>query len=195
MPPVPRILAFAGSLRRDSWNKKLARTGADAVRAAGSEVTLIDLADLPMPLYDGDFEKEHGLPENARLFKRLMKEHHGLLIASPEYNTSISGVLKNAIDWASRAEAGEKPLQAFDGKVAALLAASPGAFGGMRGLMALRSILGNIRVLVLPEQLVVPKVPEAFGDDGRLRDPKQQASLDAIAKRLVKLAATSTAES
>jgi len=189
MASAPKILVFAGSLRRDSWNKKLARVGADAVRAAGGEATLLDLADLPMPLYDGDLEKEHGLPEHAKRLKQLMKDHAGLLIASPEYNTSIPGVLKNAIDWASRAEAGETPLQCFDGKVAALLSASPGALGGLRGLATLRSILGGIRVLVIPEQLAVPKAHEAFDEAGKLKDAKQQTTLAAIAKRLVTVVA------
>jgi len=189
MASAPRILAFAGSLRRNSWNKKLARIAADAARAAGGEVTLLDLADLPMPLYDGDHEESQGLPENAKRFKRLMMEHSGLLISCPEYNSSISAVLKNAIDWASRQEAGETPLQCFDGKVAALLAASPGALGGLRGLVTVRSILGNIRVLVLPEQLAVAKAHEAFTEDGKLKDAKQQASVEAIARRLVTVVA------
>ena len=189
MAPPPKILVFAGSLRRDSLNKKLARVGADAVRAAGAEATLIDLADLPMPLYDGDLEKEKGLPENVQRFKRLMMEHPGFLIASPEYNTSIPGVLKNAIDWASRSEAGEAPLRCFDGKVVALLSASPGAFGGMRGLMTVRAILGGIKALVIPDQLAVPKAHEAFDADGKLKDPKQQASVEAIARRLVTVVA------
>jgi chromate reductase len=189
MPPAPKILVFAGSLRRDSWNKKLARLGADAVRAAGGEATLLDLAEVPMPLYDGDLEAAQGVPENAKRFKRLMMEHQGLLIASPEYNSSISGVLKNTIDWASRQETGEKPLQCFDGKVAALLSASPGALGGLRALVTVRSILGNIRVLVLPEQMAVSKAHESFGEDGKLKDPKQMTTLAAIAQRLVTVVA------
>lgn len=184
---VPRILAFAGSLRRDSWNKKLVRAAAESARAAGAEVTLLDLRELPMPLYDGDLEAAEGVPENARRFKKLLQEHQGLLLACPEYNSSITGVLKNAIDWASRQEEGEKSLACFDGKVAALLAASPGALGGLRGLVTVRSILSNIRVLVLPEQFALSKAHEAFGPDGTLSDAKARGSVESIARRLVEV--------
>ena len=187
--PSPKILAFAGSLRRDSFNKKLARVAADAARAAGAEVTLIDLRDLPMPIYDGDLEAAEGIPPNAKRFKELLLAHRGLLISSPEYNSSISSVLKNAIDWASRQEKGEAPLACFEGKIAGLLAASPGALGGLRGLVTVRSILSNIRVLVLPEQVAVTKAHEAFGPDGKLLDPKQNASVESLAKKLVAVAA------
>ena len=125
----------------DSWNKKLIRLGAESVRRAGAEVTLIDLRDVAMPLYDGDLEAHEGLPANARELKRLMIEHDGFLISSPEYNSSISGVLKNAIDWVSRPQPNEPPAPAFRGKVAGLLAASPGNLGGIRGLAVLRQIL------------------------------------------------------
>ena len=119
---------------------------ADAARDAGAEVTLIDLRDLPLPLFDGDLEDKQGLPENAKKLKALLRAHDGLLISSPEYNSSITGVLKNAIDWASRAETDdEPPLVCFRGKVAALLSASPGALGGLRGLVHLRAILGKHR--------------------------------------------------
>ena len=185
MPFQPRILVFAGSLRRESWNKKLARLAADAARAAGAEVTFLDLKDLPMPVYDGDLEAAEGVPANAKRFKELLLAHQGLLISSPEYNSSISGALKNAIDWASRQEPGEAPLACFNGKVAGLLAASPGALGGLRGLVTLRSILGNIGVLVLPDQLAVPKAHEAFAEDGNLKDAKQQAAVERIAGKLV----------
>lgn len=185
MSSNPRILAFAGSTRTDSFNKALVRVAADAARRAGGEVTLVDLRDFPMPLYDGDFEQSQGLPENAKRFKELMLANDGLLISSPEYNSSISGVLKNTIDWASRQVPGEVPLACFNGKVAGLLSASPGALGGLRGLVTVRSILGNINVLVLPDQLSVSKANEAFTDDGAIKDAKQRATIDRIATRLV----------
>ena len=106
---TPEILAFAGSTRTESYNKKLVRLAADAARAAGANVTVIDLRDLPLPLFDEDFETAHGLPENAKKLKSLMKEHDGFLISSPEYNSSITAVLKNAIDWASRPETEDEP--------------------------------------------------------------------------------------
>jgi chromate reductase, NAD(P)H dehydrogenase (quinone) len=112
---TPRILAFAGSLRVDSWNKKLARLAAEGAKAAGAEITLADLRDMPMPVFDEDLEKRDGMPEGAKKFKALLLDHHGLLIASPEYNSSLSAALKNAIDWASRGAAGEAPLAAFTG--------------------------------------------------------------------------------
>lgn len=185
MTYTPRILAFAGSTRADSFNKKLVRVAADAARGAGGDVTMLDLRDIPMPLYDGDLEAAEGLPENARRFKALMLAHDGLLISSPEYNSSISGVLKNAIDWASRTEPGEGSLAAFEGKVAALMSASPGALGGLRGLVTVRSILGNIRVLVLPNQVAVARAHEAFKPEGTLSDFKQQASVEALGTTLV----------
>src|SRR5579883_873289 len=159
-----KILCFAGSLRRDSLNKKLVKIGMKAAESAGAEVTYLDLKDLPLPVYDGDIEAESGLPENAKKLKEIMLAHHGLLIAAPEYNSSISGALKNAIDWASRPGEGEPPLSlaCFAGKVAALLAASPGGYGGLRGLTHVRSILGNIKVIVIPEQYVLAQAHQAF---------------------------------
>ncbi len=185
---TPKILAFAGSLRKDSFNKRLVRIAADGARAAGAEVTLLDLADIPLPLYDEDTETAHGIPNNAIKLKRIFNAHHGLLISSPEYNSSISGVLKNAIDWVTRPEPEEPPLRDIRGKTAAPLAASPGNLGGLRGLVHLRAILGNIRVLVLPEQQAVPKAHEAF-DGPHLTDPAMKASVEAIGERLAKVTA------
>ncbi len=182
-----RILSFAGSLRRDSWNKKLAHVAAEAARAAGAEVTEIDLRDYEMPFYDGDIEQSKGLPEAAKRLRELMMSHQGLLISSPEYNSSISGVLKNSIDWVSRNEKGAGSLECFDGKVAGIMAASPGALGGLRGLVTLRSILGNIRVIVVPEQIALSKAHEAFDEKGALRDEKQHESVRKIAARVVHL--------
>lgn len=187
MPSI-KIVSFAGSLRSGSWNKKLIRIAAAGARAAGAEVTELDLRDLPMPLYDGDIEREHGLPPNAKVFKRLLKESHGMLISSPEYNSAFPAVLKNAIDWASRLEPNETPLSAFKGKVAGLMAASPGNLGGVRGLAVLRTILANIGTVVVPTQLAIPRAADAFDDDGSLKDERQQASIEAIAAEVVRFA-------
>ena len=181
---TPRILAFSGSLRRESFNKKLVLIAAKAARDAGAEVTLIDLKDFPLPLFDQDLEAEQGMPENGKKLKQLFIDHDGLLIASPEYNSSITAVLKNAIDWVSRPAPGEPSLVAFKGKVATLMSASPGALGGLRGLVHLRSILGNIGVIVLPDQIAVAKAHEAFKPDGSLTDPKHQAGIEALGKTL-----------
>ncbi|MEH2025012.1 NADPH-dependent FMN reductase [Nostoc sp.] len=187
MASTPKILAFAGSTRIDSYNKKLVKIAAAGAKAAGAEVTYIDLRDLPLPLFDEDLEAQEGLPANARTFKDLMISHQGLLIASPEYNSSLTAVLKNAIDWASRPAPNEAPLAAFAGKVAGILSASPGALGGLRGLVHLRSILGNIKVLVLPDQIALPKAYEAFNPDGTLKDPKQQESIEKLGDGLTKI--------
>ncbi|MCC5643570.1 NAD(P)H-dependent oxidoreductase [Nostoc sp. CHAB 5824] len=187
MASIPKILAFAGSTRIDSYNKKLVKIAAAGAQAAGVEVTYIDLRDLPLPLFDEDLEAQEGLPANARTFKDLLISHQGLLIASPEYNSSLTAVLKNAIDWASRPAPNEAPLAAFAGKVATIMSASPGALGGLRGLVHLRSILGNIKVLVLPDQTAVSKAYEAFNPDGTLKDPKQQESIEKLGEGLTKI--------
>jgi chromate reductase len=170
----PRILAFSGSTRTESFNKKLLSIAAGGARDAGAEVTVLELRELALPLYDGDLEAREGLPAGGRKLKDLMLAHHGFLLSAPEYNSSISAVLKNAIDWASRPVAGEKPLECFTGKVAVVMSASPGALGGLRGLVHVRAILNNINVLVLPEQVAVVKAHEAFTAEGALKDAKQQ---------------------
>ncbi|MCE9607183.1 MAG: NAD(P)H-dependent oxidoreductase [Planctomycetia bacterium] len=185
MSYTPRILAFAGSLRKDSFNKKLAAIAAQGAREAGAETTVVDLRDFPLPLFDQDLEAAEGMPAAGRQLKDLFLKHDGLLIASPEYNSSITAPLKNALDWVSRpSAAGEPGLTAYAGKTAAIVAASPGALGGLRGLVHLRSILGNIQVLVLPDQIAIVKAHEAFGDDGLLKDAKQQAAVLAIGAKL-----------
>jgi chromate reductase, NAD(P)H dehydrogenase (quinone) len=189
MSEKTKILAFAGSTRKDSFNKKLVKIAAEAARSAGAEVTVIDLRDLPLPLYDGDQEAADGLPANAKRLKELFLAHQGLLISSPEYNSSISGVLKNAIDWVSRPAPGEGSLACFDRKVAALMSASPGALGGLRGLVHLRAILGNIKVLVIPEQIAVSKAMEAFNADGSLKDARQQSAVESLGTKLAGLLA------
>ena len=186
---TPRILAFSGSARRDSLNKKVLSVAVLGAREAGAEVTLVDLREWPMPLYDGDLEAEQGLSETVKGFKRLMKEHDGLLLACPEYNSSITPLLKNTIDWCSRQEPGEKPLECFDGKVAGLVSASAGALGGLRGLVVVRMCLGNIRVHVIPDQVAVSQAHEAFDDGGSLKDAKRQAAVMAVGARLAQVIA------
>jgi NAD(P)H-dependent FMN reductase len=184
MAITPKILAFAGSTRAGSFNKKLIKIAVKGARDATAEVTHIDLRDYALPLYDGDLEEREGLAENAKKLKALFLANDGLLISAPEYNSGITGVLKNAIDWVSRTEGEEKDLACFIGKVATLMSASPGALGGLRGLVQVRSILGNIRVLVLPDQVTVPKAHEAFTDDGALKDAKKQAAVERLGATL-----------
>lgn len=181
---TPSILAFAGSTRKDSYNRKLVQIAAKGARAAGAEVMIIDLKDFPLPLFDEDFEAAQGPPEAARNLKRLMIKHDGFLISSPEYNSSISAVLKNAIDWASRPAPQEPPLAAFKGKVSVLMSASLGVLGGLRGLVHVRSILGNIGVIVLPDQIAVPWAHESFAPDGSLRDPNLQSGIEGLGKTI-----------
>jgi len=187
MSSRPKILCLAGSLRKDSLNKKMVKAAMAAAEEAGAECTFIDLKDYPMPIYDGDIEAESGIPENAKKLKKIMKEHQGLLIASPEYNSSISAALKNFIDWTSRPEPGEKSLECYTGKVAGIMACSPGALGGLRGLVTLRSILGNISVIVVPEQHALSQANEAFSPDGKLKDEKNQKAVANIGKRVASL--------
>ena len=189
MSSQPKILAFAGSTREASYNKKLVKIAAEGAKAAGAEVTYVDLRDLPMPLYDEDLEAKEGIPENVHKFKELMKANQGLLIACPEYNSSITPVLKNAIDWASRPEPGEPGLACFTGKVAALMSASPGGLGGLRGLIHVRSILSSINVLVLPAQKTIPSAFQAFDNDGRLKDATQQAAVEPLGSKLATVVA------
>jgi len=180
-----KILCFAGSTRERSLNKKLALVAAGLAAQDNVEVTFLDLKDLPMPFYDQDLEDAQGIPENACKFRELLKQHDAFLIASPEYNGSYSAVLKNAIDWASRQAEGEKSLACFDGKVAALLAGSPGGKGGVRGLSPLRLLLSDLRVLVIPQQLALANADSAFNEDGALADEKQIAAVRSITEQLV----------
>ena len=153
----------------------------------GADVTVIDLRDFAMPLYDGDLEQQQGLPSNAKKLKDLMLSHQGFLISAPEYNSSISGVLKNTIDWVSRPSAGEESLACFKGKVAGIMSASPGGLGGLRGLVHVRAILENISVLVIPDQIAVGKAHEVFNADGTLKDKKQEDQVKRIGSSVAKL--------
>ncbi|MFY9254508.1 MAG: NAD(P)H-dependent oxidoreductase [Fuerstiella sp.] len=179
-----RILAFAGSTRTNSYNKKLVNFAARAAEDAGAEVTLIDLRDFALPLFDEDIEAA-GTPIAATKLKQLFLSHNGLLIASPEYNSSISAVLKNAIDWVSRSAPGEPMKAAFTGKVAAIMSASPGGLGGLRGLVHVRSILENISVMVLPDQYALGSAHSAFNDDGNLIEERAAKTVVDISQKLV----------
>jgi len=186
----PKIVALAGSLRIGSFNKQLIRLAAEDARAAGADMTLVDLRELALPLFDQDIETSGGLPEAAKRFKSLLRGSDGFFIASPEYNSSITGALKNAIDWASRGESDdEPPLVAFRGKAAALCAASPGVLGGLRGLVHLRAILGNIGVIVLPDHVTIPKADEAFDESGKLKDERKAKQVAKLARSFVELLA------
>lgn len=183
----PRLVAFAGSLRAASFNRKLLTVAVAGARAAGAEVTLLDLRDFAMPLYDGDLEAAHGIPPAARELKRLFKEHHGFLIACPEYNTSITAVLKNTIDWVSRQDGAESGRVPYEGKVAGLFSASPGPLGAVRSLEAVRGILMSLGCLVLPQRGSIVRAGEAFAADGTLKDQKQVEMVHGVAAEVVRL--------
>jgi len=182
---VPKLLAFAGSLRAESFNRKILAVAAEGARNAGAEVTLIDFRDLPMPIYDGDLEAAHGLPEGARAFKSLLAEHHGVLVATPEYNSQFPALLKNALDWASRREGDEQPLAAFSGKVAGVMSASPGALAGLRGQSLLRAQLAYLGMVVVPDRVGVGGARDAFDANGKLKDPGQHRLLEQLGAKTV----------
>ncbi len=166
---TPKILAFAGSTRSGSFNRQALDHAVQGARDAGAEVTLIELRDYSLPLYNGDLEKSHGLPEAAVRLKALFKSHHGLLLACPEYNGSVTPLLKNTLDWVSRPHGEESGLAPYEGKLAALVAASAGNLGGLRGLRHVREILANLQVLVIPRQMALAQA------DKELADPDSRA--------------------
>ena len=184
----PKLLAFAGSTRADSTNQRLLDLAAAAARDAGADVTAIRLRDFDLPLYDGDLEAT-AFPAQANALRALLIEHDGFLVATPEYNGSISGTLKNAIDWASRPRSGETmtTLTAFRGKVAGIMSASIGPFGGLRALAHLRQIFSTIQTLVATEQVAVPFADKVF-DGPSLLDPISQQLIPVMAARVVFLA-------
>jgi NAD(P)H-dependent FMN reductase len=180
----PKILAFAASTRSQSFNKKLVRIAAEGARVAGAQVEVVDLRDFTMPIYDGDLEAEQGIPQGARALRNALLEHQGFLIASPEYNGSLPALLKNAIDWTSRPVDGEDGLAPYRNKVAVLMSTSPGSFGGLRGLAHVRTILANIGVIVLPDQLAVGKAQEVFAADGSMTNDRQRQSVEDLGRTL-----------
>lgn len=189
MPTRPKILVFAGSAREGSLNKKLARIGARCVNEAGGEATFVDLRDYPIPLYDGDLESREGMPAQAVRLRELFLAHQGLLIASPENNGSVTALLKNTIDWLSRDFEGRSGLEPYRGKVAAIMGASPGAFGAISSLSNLRPILSKLTVLVIPDQVTLPRADQAFKEDGSFVDDRHLKAVAVLTKRLVEVTA------
>lgn len=182
----PKILVFAGSIRTASFNAKLAALATKELALLNVDVTRISLADFPLPIYDGDAEAQSGPPQNAVKLKRLFGIHHGVFIASPEYNASVTPLLKNTLDWVSRVkEKGETGLEVFKTRVFAISGASPGYYGAMRSLLNLRQILViGLGALVIPEQIAVPRAMDAFEADGSLKDKAQQALCKSVVEAL-----------
>lgn len=180
----PRLLALAGSLRKDSHNRYLAANAARLAREAGAEVIEVNLRDYPLPLFDEDIEAA-GLPDNVRALKDLFATADGVLIASPEYNGSVTAALKNLIDWVSRPDAQFGRAELFEGRRAALFATSPGGLGGMRGLSHLRDILQPLGTWITPMMLAVPGSYQAFDAQGKLIDEAMESQLRAVVEQTV----------
>ncbi len=181
-----RLLFFAGSTREGSFNRKLASLAHHIAAANGIEAVLAELKDYPMPLYNGDLEAKEGPPERAAAFKALLSEYQGVFIASPEYNSSVTPLLKNTLDWVTRVrEKGETGLEVFRSRVFAISGASPGYYGTMRGLLHLRQILEiGTGATVIPQQLAVPRAMDAFEADGSLKDKAHQNQCKAVVEAL-----------
>ncbi len=188
--PIPKIMVFAGSIRTGSFNARLAALAAKELAVAGADVTHISLVDYPMPLYDADTEAASGQPQNAIKLKQMMIAHQGVFIASPEYNASVTPLLKNTIDWISRVREGrEPPLAAYRNRVFAIGGASDGNFGAMRSLLALRQVLEiGCGALVIPEQITVIRASQAFDDMDNLKDERAARSLKNAVQRLIDMA-------
>ena len=181
-----KILFFAGSSRKQSYNKKLAHAAYEYAKSKGVEATFADLIDYPMPIMNEDLEAEEGMPEKAIAFKKLMAAHDGFFIATPEYNSMFPPLLKNTIDWCTRThEEGEPSMIAFKGKIAGLAAASEGGLGGIRVLPVLRQQLQNISVMVVPNQLALSAAHEAFDDQGGLVKDNQRKMLHGVVDQLI----------
>jgi len=181
-----RLLFFAGSTREGSYNKKLARLAQRIATANGIEGVFVDLRNYPMPLYNGDLEAEQGPPLKAAEFKALLGEYDGVFIASPEYNSSITPLLKNTLDWVSRVKGnGDSGAEIYRSRVFAISGASPGYYGGMRSLLTLRQVLEvGLGATVIPKQLALPRARDAFDDDGSLKDEGHQKTLTGVVEAL-----------
>lgn len=178
----PRILIFSGSVRAGSYNTKLAALVGKHLALADAEVTRISLQDYPLPIFDGDLEANNGVPQNAHKLKRQLQESDGVFIACPEYNAGITPLLKNAIDWVSRlSDPGEEPMTAFKNRVFALGAASTGGFGGMRGLIQMRTILEvGVGAMVLPQMITIARAAQGFDGKGDLTDDRAAQQLQGL---------------
>lgn len=186
---MANLIFFSGSNSSHSINAKLAQQAARVAKEKGANVKVISLADYPLPLYDPDQQEHDGFPKAAYDLKKVLQDADGVFIASPEYNGSFTPVLKNAIDWVSRIrEDGEPMLPAFTGKVYAIGAASPGAMGGMRGLVMLRMLLGNIGINVVPSQIALGGANDAFNDDGSLANDMHATFLNNTIDDLIRFA-------
>lgn len=184
---TPRILIFAGSNRSGAFSAKAADAATKALALKGAEVTRISLIDYPLPIFDQDLESEEGIPKYAVQIAALMASHDGVVIASPEYNASLTPLLKNTLDWVSRVKEGPHgPLQPYQDKLFALVGSSPGALGGMRALEHLRVVLRNCGAEVITKQVAIGSASKAYDDDGHLTNERQAAMLDGVCDSLLR---------
>ncbi len=184
----PKLLFIAGSIRKDSVNKKLAFNAYQLAVKMGADCTFIDLKDYPLPLYDGDLEAQEGLPANAKKLKSIFIQHDGVFLASPEHNSSITSLLKNTLDWISRSEEkGETPNKAYANKVFALSSASPGYLGGQRALIPLQMMLSNVGVIVLPKKVSIAKAYDKFDEKGNLSSSEHLEDLRLLVKDFIRV--------
>src|ERR1700730_3784664 len=183
---VLKILVIPGSLRTASLNARLAVTAAYELAQAGAEITRISLADFPLPIYDGDLQTKSGVPKNAINLKRMIGAHHGVLIVTPEYNSSVPPLVKNTIDWVSRVhDTHEVRGQVFRERPFAIAAASASRLGGTRSLAALRLILTACQATLIPNKLAVSVAGEAYDDMDRLKHPADIEALGALVRQLI----------
>ncbi|MGH8445223.1 MAG: NADPH-dependent FMN reductase [Solimonas sp.] len=173
------ILVLSGSLRSDSLHGKLARLAADELSTRGIDATLLSLADYPLPIYDDSIEKRDGIPDGASALRRLFARHHGFVLANPEYNGSVTPLLKNTLDWISRKNPETAGLQPFANKLALIVATSPGTGGGLRAAKHLRDILNSLGAFVLPRQVTIPNSAQSFDEAGQLLNPRHREQLSA----------------
>lgn len=181
-----KILVIPGSLRSGSLNARLAAVAAHQLAQMGAEVARISLADFPLPIYDGDLQAKSGVPKNAINLKRMIAAHHGILIVTPEYNSSVPALVKNTIDWVSRVQdPHEARGQVFRDRVFAIASASGGRLGGARALAALRLILSACHAQVIPNQLALPFADDAYDEMERLKHSADAEALKALARQLI----------
>src|SRR6204780_5544370 len=181
-----KILVIPGSLRTGSLNARLGAAAAYQCAQAGAEVTRLSLGDFPLPIYDGDLQTKSGVPKNAVNLKRMMSAHHGVVIVTPEYNSSVPPLVKNTIDWVTRVQdAHETRGQIFRQRAFAIAAASEDRLGGTRCLAALRLILSACHATVIPNQLALSFADQAYDDMDRLKHPADIEALNALVRQLI----------
>ncbi|MER0238770.1 NAD(P)H-dependent oxidoreductase [Fulvimarina sp. MAC8] len=182
----PKIAIIVGSTRTGSFNKQLAMEAARHLAKTDVKLTLLDLSDYPLPIYDGDTESEDGVPENAFNLARQIARQDGLLLVSPEYNSSVPPLLKNTVDWVSRVRRiSDRPVLPFKGLVVALASASTGQGGGRRGLEAWRSVMRNVGAEIITAQCTVPNAREAFDEDGGIAADHVRMQFDALLESFI----------